>query len=182
VRERADRARIDRLLRTIGSRLRRPVQLYLIGGTIVVDRGLRADTFDVGFVVRADDPAAIDEFERLIPILKDELQTNLEPASPADFIPVPSNVLDRAEYVRNYGQFAVYHYDLPTTIISKIARAAERDLADVEALVRSGAVSWDDVESTWREIRDSERGWLRHSRQDVERRLGLMRERLSPPA
>jgi hypothetical protein len=119
VRERADRARIDRLLRTIGRRLRRPVRLYLVGGTIVVDRGLRADTFDVDFVARADDPAALDEFERLVPILKDELQTNLEPASPGDFIPVPSNVLDRAQYVRSYGQLTVYHYDLPTTIISK---------------------------------------------------------------
>ena len=179
MRERADRAAIERLLGALGRRLRRPVRLYLVGGAIVVDRGLRQSTLDVDYVVDADDPAAVDDFEREIAALKNELQTNVEPASPADFIPAPRNVLDRAVYVRSYGPVAVYYYDLATTVISKIARGAERDLADVEVLVRARAVSWADVEATWQEIRASDRPWLRHSPDDVERRLRRVRERLA---
>lgn len=174
-----DRAGLDRFLRTLGRRLRRPVRMYLVGGAIVVDRGLRQSTVDVDFVADADDPLALDDFERQIVSLKNELQTNIEPASPGDFIPVPPNVLDRAKYMRSYGQLAVYHYDLATTVISKVARGTDRDLFDVEALVRSGAVGWTDVEATWQEIRASARGWLRHSPGEVERGLAEMRERLS---
>jgi hypothetical protein len=54
VRERADRDRIDRLLRALGRRLRRPVRLYLVGGAIVVDRGLRQSTLDPAVVVDLD--------------------------------------------------------------------------------------------------------------------------------
>jgi hypothetical protein len=178
VREPAERARIDRFLRTLGRRLRHPVRLYLVGGAIVVDLGFRNATLDVDYVVEADDPRALDEFEQLIPSLKNELRLNVEPASPADFLPVPPNVLGRARYVRTYGNLSVYYYDLPTTIISKIARGTERDLADVESLVRSGQVTWPDVEATWAEMRASPRGWLRHQPDTIDARIHAMRQRL----
>lgn len=173
----ADRSRIERFLRALGQRMRRPIRLYLVGGALVVDRGLRGATLDIDFVVDADDPHAIDEFEHLVPILKDELQVNAEPASPGDFIPVPADVLTRSPYVRSYGRVAVYHYDPPTTVISKIARGAERDLADVELLIAAGVTTWAEVESRWREIKASPRGWLRHSPADVERRMHALRAR-----
>jgi hypothetical protein len=178
VREPAERSRIDRFLRALGRRLHRHVRLYLVGGAISVDLGLRASTLDVDYVVQADDPLAVEEFEQLVPILKNELRVNVEPASPADFIPVPLSVLDRARFVRQYGNVSVYYYDLPTTIVSKIARGAERDLADVESLVQSGQVSWADVESTWAEIRSSPRGWLRYQPEAIDARIAAMRKRL----
>jgi hypothetical protein len=180
VRDYADRARIERFLRALGRRMTHPLRLYLVGGPIVVDLGLRASTLDVGYVAQADDPQALEEFERLIPILKNELKINVEPASPGDFIPVPPGVFARSRYVRTYGRVSVYYYDLPTTIISKLARGAERDLADVEELIRSGDVSWADVEATWAEIRPSPRGWLRHDPIAVERQIEAMRRRLHP--
>jgi hypothetical protein len=42
VRQRADRARLRRFLRALGRRLRRPVRVYLVGGSVMVDLGLRA--------------------------------------------------------------------------------------------------------------------------------------------
>jgi hypothetical protein len=143
--------------------MRRPLRIYLVGGTIAVDRGLRELTLDVDYAVASDDPLAIEEFERLIPQLKNDLDINLEPASPADFLPVPRGVLELSPYVRTVGPVMVYHYDLPTTVLSKVARGAERDLHDVEALVRVGAVAWDDVEARWAQIRASPRGWIRHT-------------------
>jgi hypothetical protein len=178
VREPAERARIDHFLRTLGRRLRAPVRLYLVGGAIVVDLGLRNATLDVDYVAQADDPRALDEFEQLIPALKNELRLNVEPASPGDFLPVPPNVLARGRYVRTHGNLSVYYYDLPSTIISKIARGTERDLADVESLVRSGEVTWSAVESTWAEIRASPRGWLRHQPDTIDARIQTMRQRL----
>jgi hypothetical protein len=105
----------------------------LVRGAIAVDLGLGSSTLDIDYVVQADDPAAIDEFEQLMPTLKNELRVNSELASPADFLTVPPNVLERARFVRTYGNVSLYYYDLPSTVISKIARGAERDLTDVES-------------------------------------------------
>jgi hypothetical protein len=72
---------------------------------------------------------------------------------------------------------SVYYYDLPSLVISKVARGAERDLDDVEHLVRFGVVARDDVEATWQEVRASPRGWLRHDPAVIERRPAAMRQR-----
>lgn len=165
----AERARIEHFLRALGRRLRHPIRLYLVGGTVIVDLGLREATLDVDYVVQADDIRALEEFESLIPELKNGLHINAVPASPADFLPVPADVLARSTYVRSYGNVHVYYYDLPSTIISKAARGAERDLADVESLIRAGAVTWDEVETRWQEIRTSRRGWLRYTPQEIDR-------------
>lgn len=124
----AERSRIDRFLRELGRSLRAPVRLYLVGGSVLVDLGLRPATLDIDYVIRADDPRALDEFERQLPRLKDEIDINVVPASPADFMPVPAYALDRSPYVRSYGPVAVYHYHYPTQVLAKIARGAERDL------------------------------------------------------
>jgi hypothetical protein len=178
MRDHAERARIERFLRILGQRLHYPIRLYLVGGSIIVDLGLREATLDVDYVAEADDPRALEEFEHIVPQLKNELRINVEPASPADFLPVPANVLAQSAHVRSYGNVHVYYYDLPSTVISKAARGAERDLADIAALVTAGIVSWAEIESRWREIRASPRGWLRHNPDDVERRLHSLRERI----
>jgi hypothetical protein len=93
-------------------------------------------------------------------------------------MPVSSAVLDRARFVRSYGLLSVYHYDYPTLVLAKIVRATERDLADVEILVREGIVSWVDVEPRWDEVRTRETVWLRHTPPEVERRLAVARSHL----
>ncbi|HEV8636294.1 MAG TPA: DUF6036 family nucleotidyltransferase [Chloroflexota bacterium] len=173
----AERSRIERFLTELGRRMRRPLRFYLVGGAAVVDMGLRQATIGTAFVVDADDPAALDEFEELVPRLKNELDVNLEPASPADFLPVPPGALDRSPYVRTYGKVAIHYYDLAATAIAKLARGAERDLADVEVLLRRGLVSWDDIDALWERMRESRRGWLRHDRAEVERRIAAARTR-----
>jgi hypothetical protein len=93
VRQRTDRARLTRLLETLGRRLRHPVRFYLVGGSVMVNLGLRPPTLDVDFVADADDPAALSDLELAIRTLKNELDVNVKPASPADFLPVPSSTL-----------------------------------------------------------------------------------------
>jgi hypothetical protein len=178
VRQRTDQARLKRFLRALGRRLRRPIRLYLVGGSVLIDLGLRTSTLDIDYVADADDPAALTELEQAIRALKNELDVNVEPASPADFLPIPLSALNQSRYVGRYGQVSVYYYHLPSLVISKAARGLEQDLDDAERLVRAGEVAWSDVEATWREIRSSPTGWLRYEPDEVERRLDLLRQRL----
>lgn len=178
VRAPTDREQLERFLRALGESVRSPLRLYLVGGSVLVDLGLRQATLDIDYVARADGPQGLAELERQIPRLKEQLNVNVEPAGPADFMPVPRGALDQSRYVRSYGPVAVYHYHYPSLILSKAARSAERDLADVELLLREGVVDWAAVEAAWAEVRASETGWLRHTPAEVERRLESLRGRL----
>lgn len=178
MRQRTDQARLTGFLHALGRRIRRPVRLYLVGGSVLIDLGLRESTLDIDYVADADDTTALAEFEQAIRALKDELDVNIEPASPADFLPIPPSVLGRSRFVAQYGQVSVYYYHLPSLVIAKAARGLEQDLADAERLIRAGEVAWPDVEATWEEVRASPTGWLRHEPDAVERRLDLLRQRL----
>lgn len=155
--------------------MRRHVRFYLVGGTVLIDLGLRAATLDVA---DADDPMALSDLEQAIRTLKNELDVNVEPASPADFLPIPSTALGRSRYIGRYGNVSVYYYHLASLVIAKAARGLEQDLADVERLVRAGEVEWQDVEETWLEVRASPTGWLRYEPDEVEQRLSLLGQRL----
>jgi hypothetical protein len=178
MRQRTDGTRLERFLTTLGRRLRRPVRLYLVGGSAMVALGLRGSTLDIDYVATSDDPTALEDLERTIRALKNELDLNVEQASPGDFLPVPRAVLDRSRFVKRYGSIDVYFYHLPTQVIAKCARGLELDLADAEQLVRTGQVEWSDVEAAWREIRTSPTGWLRYEPDEIEGRLQELRQRL----
>jgi hypothetical protein len=110
--------------------------------------------------------------------LKNELDVNVEPASPADFLPVPPGAHERSRYVGRFGPIDVYYYDLASLVIEKAARAYEQDLDDAEQLVRSGQVGWTEVIDAWTTMRSSPTGWLRYEPDDVECRLDVLRRRL----
>lgn len=177
VRQRVDQERLRRFLTALGARLRLPVRLYLVGGTIMVDLGLRRSTVDIDYVAVTDDRRADDDLERAIRSLKDDLDVNVEPASPQDFLPVPAWAREAGRFIGQYGPLAVYHYHLPSVVIAKIARGYEQDLDDAETLLRGGHVSWQDIERTWGEMRSSPRGWVRYEPAEVERRLEGLRQR-----
>jgi hypothetical protein len=165
-------------LTALGRRVRRPVLFYLVGGCVLIEFGLRVATFGIDYVAEADDPAALDELEQAIRVLKDELDINVEPASPADFLPLPRSVLSRSRFVEQHGRVEVFYFHLPSQVIAKAARGLEQDLADAERLVRAGEVTWADVEATWQEVRSSPTGWLRYEPDEIEKRLALLQRRL----
>lgn len=179
MRQRADRARIHRFLEALGRRLRHPVRFYLVGGTVLIDLGLRPATLGLDYVAEVDDPQAGAELEQAIRALKNELDINVEPAGPGDFLPIPSWVQGRSRFIARYGSLFVYYYHLPSLVLAKAARGLEQDLADAEQLVHSGEVDWQDVEHLWREVRSSPTGWLRYEPEEVEQRLAVLRRRLA---
>jgi hypothetical protein len=178
VRHRTDRERLTSFLDTLGRRLRRPVRFYLVGGSVLIDLGLRGTTLGINCSADADDPSALTDLERPIRVLKNDLDVNVEPASPADFLPTPRSVFGRSRYVGRHGQLDVHYDHLPSLVLVRAARGLEQDLADAERLISAGEVDWRDVEAMWSEVRASPTGCLRYEPDEVEQRLDVLRRRL----
>ena len=136
-------------MRVLGAAVRVDARVYLTGGATSVLLGWRETTIDV-------DIAAVvpgrDELLRALPRLKDELQVNVELASPADFIPVPDGWEDRSPFIGREGQLSYHHFDLYAQALAKLERAHAHDLEDVEAMLGSGLVVPDRALGFYEEI------------------------------
>jgi hypothetical protein len=145
----ADRQRIEHFLERLGQQARLPGRLYLVGGTTMVYEGFRATTMDIDVLVEADDSGPL---MGAIRSLKDELDLNIEFASPRDFIPLPAGWRERSVYIGRYGPLEVFHFDLYSMALSKIERGTERDFQDVLALLRAGRLDMEQLASMFAEI------------------------------
>ena len=77
---------------------------------------------------------------RAIPRLKEELQLNVEIASPDDFLPELPDWRERSPSVEQIGRVAVRHYDLYSQALAKLERGHVQDIDDVREMVRRGHV------------------------------------------
>jgi hypothetical protein len=132
----ADRDRIENLMKALGDAARTDVRIYFVGGATAVLMGWRASTIDVDLVISPES----DELMRAIPRLKEELQVNIEFASPADFIPVPEGWEDRARFISQERRASFFHYDIYAQALAKVERGHHQDLEDVREMVRRGLV------------------------------------------
>ena len=105
----------------------------------MVYEGYRPQTIyiDISFEVDDRDHSA---FVDTVRDLKERLSLNIEEASPAEFIPLPSGYRERSPFIGRYGQLEVFHFDLYSTALSKIERGTESDFDDVLSLLRSGRI------------------------------------------
>ena len=121
---------------------------YLTGGATAVLYGWRETTIDV-------DIRLVPETEGLLhalQVLKDELQINVELASPADFIPVPHGWHDRGVFVAREGRLTFYHFDLCAQALAKVERGHSQDLEDVRAMFERGLVNRKDALASFEQI------------------------------
>ena len=132
----ADTQRIERFLAELGRSARRPARLYLVGGATAVLRGWRETTIDVDLKLAPES----DELLRELPRLKDELEINVELASPDQFIPEVPGWQERSLFVSRYGELDVYHLDPYSQALAKVERGHVKDLADVRAMLGEGLV------------------------------------------
>ena len=151
MRQRADRQRIGLFLQRIGRRFTKPGRLYLVGGTTMVYEGFRQQTLDIriSFELANEDHSA---FVAAVRELKETLSLNIEEASPADFIPLPSGYLERSQFIGRYGQLEVFHYDLYSTALSKVERGTESDFDDVLLLLEGGRLELSRLSDCFDEI------------------------------
>ncbi len=137
MRSESDKARIESFMAALGARVRSAGRIYFAGGATAILYGWRSTTIDVDI---KPDPEPAGLFESLA-ILKDELDLNVELASPDDFIPAIPGWRERSLFISRHGLVEFFHYDPYGQALSKLQRKHDRDLADVEAMVRYGLIA-----------------------------------------
>ncbi len=137
MRELADAERIHRFMRALGASADTDGAVYLTGGATAVLLGWRTSTIDVDVMLPADSDALL----RALPRIKNELEINVELASPADFIPVPAGWEARSLFAGREGRLSFYHFDPYSQALAKLERAHAQDLLDVRAMVDTGLVN-----------------------------------------
>lgn len=98
--------------------------------------GWRTSTVDVDLRIEPES----DEVMRRIAELKERLRTNIEFASPADFLPEVPGWRERSPFRFRAGNVEVFDYDLYSQALAKVERGFDTDLADVEAMLANGLV------------------------------------------
>ncbi len=82
-----------------------------------------------------------DDVLRAISVLKDELDTNVELASPLDFIPAPPDWTERSPFVAQEGRLTIRHLDPYAQALAKIERDHTLDREDVHSMLEAGLVT-----------------------------------------
>ena len=140
MRPRTDRQRNKLFLQRLGRRFTRPGRLYLSGGTTMVNECFRQQTLDIDISFEVADEYH-SAFVAAVRDLKEQLSLNIEEASPAEFIPLPSGLRERSQYMGRHGQLEVFYFDLYSTALSKIERGTESDFDDVLTLLDRGRLA-----------------------------------------
>jgi hypothetical protein len=117
-------------MRELGRVVAQPCRVYFTGGTTAVLFGWRGSTVDIDLKLIPDNS----EILRALPRLKEELDLNIEIASPDDFIPALPGWQERSAFIRQEGALTFLHYDFYAQALAKIERGYERDLADVHEM------------------------------------------------
>lgn len=136
MRELADGERIRRLADALGAVAPRGTRVYLVGGATAVLAGWRPSTVDVDLRIEPES----EQVMRQISDLKERLQTNIEFATPADFLPELPGWRERSRFLFRAGNVEVFDYDLYSQALAKIERGFDTDLSDVAAMLAEGLV------------------------------------------
>lgn len=136
MREAADAERIRRLTIALGRAADPGTRVYLTGGATAVLEGWRASTVDVDLRIEPES----DELFRAIARLKEELDINVEFASPVDFLPELPGWRERSRFRFREGNLDVFDFDFYSQALSKIERGFDLDLSDVRAMFEAALI------------------------------------------
>ncbi len=179
MRPNVDKTQIDAFLKNLGRVFHKQGRLYLVGGAALVHMGVRTGTTqDIDIEIRATDE---DEMAEAIRRLKDSMGVNVEFASPADFIPVPTQWEMSAKYVGRYGSIDVFYFDFYSIALSKIERGSSSDIHDVQLLVQHAIIELQKLDDAYNEVlpRVGKRPYNRLDPQKFAERYTAIRRLLS---
>jgi hypothetical protein len=131
------REQVKTVLSELAKRCKGQGRIYIVGGTTAVLSGWRDSTIDIDMKLGLE-PQGIFEAIR---DLKNELQVNIELASPDDFMPALPGWEDRSQFIFQTEGVVFYHYDFYAQALSKILRAHERDLKDVQSMLDGNLIN-----------------------------------------
>lgn len=136
MREKVSAERIEKFMKVIGRAGRKNARIYFVGGATAVLLGWRETTIDLDVKVIPDS----DEILRALPKLKEDLQLNIELASPDDFIPPLPGWEERSTYITKEGPIEFFHYDFYAQALAKIERGHVTDILDVRQMIDRGLI------------------------------------------
>lgn len=136
MRTEANKAKIEEFMAVLGKRVAGDGSIYLTGGATAVLHGWRPMTIDVDL---KPEPEPRGLFEALA-VLKDEMDINVELASPDHFIPAIPGWQERSLFIGQYGAIKFFHYDPYGQALSKLHRGHDRDLQDARSMLKDGLV------------------------------------------
>jgi len=139
---------LKQFMQELASAARSPGRVYFTGGATALLLGFREQTIDIDLKL---DPEPEGAFEA-IASLKNDLDLNVELASPADFIPAAADWRERSRHIASIGKLEFFHYDFSLQALSKLERGHAQDLEDVASLVRSGYVTADELSRRFAQI------------------------------
>jgi hypothetical protein len=136
MRAEADRQKIEAFMAALGKRVRGEGSIYLTGGATAVLHGWRSTTIDVDI---KPEPEPRGLFEAIASI-KEELDVNVELASPDHFIPAVPGWRERSVFIARHGTIQFFHYDPYGQALSKLQRGHDRDLRDARSMLKDGLI------------------------------------------
>ena len=142
------KAALQRFMEELAAAARSPGKVYFTGGATALLLGFRQQTIDIDIKL---DPEPAGVFEA-IAVLKNRLDLNVELASPADFIPAPSDWRERSKHIASIGQVEFFHYDLVLQALAKLERGHAQDLKDVASLLNGKFITASELRATFAEI------------------------------
>ena len=173
-----ERVDIEKFLTALGKAYRKQGRIYLAGGAALVHMGLRSgSTLDIDVVIETINE---DEMVTAIRRLVEQMQINIEFASPADFIPVPAQWMEHSRYIGRYGQIDAFYYDFYSLALSKILRGSDRDLIDVKLLVQQKLITLEELDAAYTEVlpRMGKRPYINLNPQKFAERYAIVRQQL----
>ena len=135
-------------MRRIGTTAPHDGVCYLTGSGTAVLLGWHGTTNDVEIEL---DPEQ-DEMLRALPAIKEELNVNVELASPRHFIPLPAGWEERSPSIGREGRLTFKHFDLYSQALAKLERGHNQDLKDVRVMLERRFVETDRLRSAFDEI------------------------------
>ncbi len=130
MRPNVDSKKIERLMQALSREASGSGCIYFTGGASALLIGWRNSTVDVDIRLDPEPPGIFQAIAKL----KQELNINIELASPQDFLPPLPGWRDRSVFIGKQGQISFYHYDFTAQALSKLSRGFERDINDVQAM------------------------------------------------
>ena len=128
--------KIEAFMSALGKQVQGKGRIYFTGGATAVLCGWRAMTIDIDLKAEPE-PAG---FFEAVALLKEELDVNVELASPDQFIPAIPGWRERSLYIALHGSIEFFHYDPYGQALAKLQRGHERDLRDARSFLRHGLV------------------------------------------
>ena len=107
MRQITDLDRLKRFMKELGRAANEEIQVFFTGGATAVMLGWRATTIDIDLKMVPESDILL----RAISLLKNDLEINVELASPDNFIPPLPGWRDRSPSIGREGKVTFFHYD-----------------------------------------------------------------------